>query len=358
MNNAPNPNLLPELPIERAETIPSAWYTERAFWERDVQHVISPSWQFVGHEAELPHPGDYLRAEIAGQPLVLVRDRSGELRAFYNVCKHRGGPLVTQDRGNLRMLQCQYHGWTYQLDGALRGVPKMDRCELFDRSAFALSPIALAQWQGLVFVAIDPPQNTLDVHLGGIADRIAPQSPSRLRPHSRIWYDVACNWKVYVDNYLEGYHLPLVHPELCTVLDVKGYETETFPTYSLQYSPLRDGDGLYGEGQAFYYFVFPNLMLNILPGRMQVNRVDPIAPDSCRVLFAYYYEDVTSPEAQKKIAEDQAFSDRVQQEDIDICEHVQKGLASRAYDRGRFSPDEEQGVHHFQTLLTRAYAKR
>lgn len=345
------------IPIERAETIPSAWYTGAEFHTRDLQLVISPSWQFVGHEAELPLPGDFLRAEIAGQPLVLVRDTSGEIRAFYNVCKHRGGPLVTQDRGNVRMLQCQYHGWTYRLNGDLRGVPRMERCELFDRSAFALSPIALEQWHGLLFVALDPPPLPLEAHLGGIADRISPLSPSRLRPHARVEYEVACNWKVYVDNFLEGYHLPLVHPELCTVLDVKGYVTETFPTYSLQYSPLRDGDGLYGEGQAFYYFVFPNLMLNLLPGRMQVNRVDPIAPDRCRVLFAYAYEDVTSLEAQKKIAQDQAFSDRVQQEDNDICEHVQKGLTSRAYDQGRFSPDEEQGVYHFQTLLRQVYAQ-
>ena len=172
-------------------------------------------------------------------------------------------------------------------------------------------------------------------------------------------YSVACDWKVYVDNFLEGYHLPLVHPELCKTLDVSAYVTETFARHSLQHSPIRErGDGsVYGEGDAFYYFVFPNVMLNVLPGRLQTNVVVPDGPGRCRVLFDFFYGDVDSPEAQAQIAADLAFSDAVQQEDIEICERVQIGLASRGYDRGRFSVECEAGVHHFQALLKTAIAE-
>ncbi len=347
-------------PLARAETIPSSWYTHPAYHEADRRVLFERCWQYVGHRSRLDGPGAYLRAEVAGHPVVVVRDADDRLRAFYNVCRHRGGPLVTQDCGRARVLQCQYHGWTYRLDGALRGVPRFDRTELFDRKDHGLVSIPLATWQGLVFVNLDEAaaeRTPLETVLDGIAERIAPLRLDDLHFHRRVVYDVACNWKVYVDNYLEGYHLPLVHPELCNVLDVRAYVTETFPFYSLQHSPLREDDTRYntGDGQAFYYFVFPNIMLNILPGRLQMNAVEPLAPDRTRVIFDYYYDDVATPEARRRIEADQAFSDRVQQEDIAICEHVQRGLASRAYDRGRFSVECEAGVYHFQTLLKAHY---
>ena len=167
-------------------------------------------------------------------------------------------------------------------------------------------------------------------------------------------FDVACNWKVYIDNFLEGYHLPIVHPGLAKVLDYRAYDTELFAWYSLQHSPLRGNDGTYGDGQAFYYFVYPNIMLNVMPGRLQSNRILPLGPDACRVEFDYYY--AQDPEAQARIARDQDFSDEIQHEDIAICEAVQKGLASGFYDAGRLSPKRESGVWHFHEHLRAAYA--
>src|SRR5262249_10524854 len=148
-----------------------------------------------------------------------------------------------------------------------------------------------------------------------------------------------CNWKVYMDNYLEGYHVPYVHPELCKLYDYRNYTTEVHHYYSLQCSPLSGQENIYtrGEGGAYYYCIFPNFMLNILPGRLQTNLVLPLAHNRTLVIFRYYYDDVTSPAALKMIEDDLRYSDRVQQEDMQICEHVQKGLESRAYDRGRFS---------------------
>ncbi len=346
-------------PLSRAKTIPSAWYTDAELHAFDDEHVMAKSWQFVGHASQMSATGDYVTAMIAGNPVVVVRDKEGALNAFFNVCKHRGGPLATEACGRLRkgVLQCQYHGWTYLLDGSLRGVPRFDRTDLFDRKDFGLTPVALAEWDGLLFVNLADAPEALENQLAGIRQQIAPRQLATMQFHSRVTYDVACNWKVYVDNFLEGYHIPLVHPELATRLDYRNYVTETNPCYVLQHSPLKGEDSLYGTdgGEAFYYWVFPNSMFNILPGRLQVNRVVPVAANRCEVIFDFYYEDVRSLEALKAIAQDLEFSEKVQREDIDICQHVQRGLASRAYDMGRFSVDAEAGVYHFQCLLKEAY---
>ncbi len=346
-------------PLSQAETIPSAWYTDADVHRLDAEAVIAAHWQYVGHESRLAEPGAYLTTSVADQPVVVVRGKDGALRAFYNVCRHRGGPLATAPCGRMKkgVLQCQYHGWTYRLDGSLLGVPRFDRTDLFDKRDFGLVPVAVETWQGLVFVHLGEDPEPVAETYGPIGARIAPLDLAPFRFHQRVVYDVACNWKVYVDNYLEGYHIPLVHPELTTLLDVRAYVTECDGPRILQYSPFKDGENLYATdgGEAFYYFVFPNTMLNVLPGRLQMNRVDPVAADRCRVVFDYLYTDLDGPEAQRVIAEDLGFSDRVQREDVEICEHVQRGLASRAYDRGRFSVDAEAGVYHFQCLLKQAY---
>ena len=347
-------------PLPRAETIPSSWYVDPRFhaFERDA--LLARSWQLVGHEAQLPAPETYLASSVAHNPVVVVRDKHGDVRGFYNVCRHRGGPLVTEPCGQAAVLKCQYHGWTYRLDGMLRGVPRFDRTELFDRRDFGLVPLRIERWQGLVFASLtdDPPP--LGEVLDGIAERIAPLRLDELKFYRRETYRVACNWKVYVDNYLEGYHVPLVHPDLTRRLDYASYTTETATWYSLQHSGFRPGsDGLYADTdeRAYYYFLFPNMMLNILPGRLQTNIVEPVTPDRCLVHFDYFYEEVEGEAAPRTIAEDIAFSDDIQQEDIVICEHVQRGLASRAYDRGRFSVEMERGVYHFHCLLKEAYRR-
>jgi choline monooxygenase len=347
---------LQSVPIERAETIPSGWYTDPRFHELDKEFIFARTWQGVGHLGRVQNSGDYFVATVADNPIIVVRGKEGELRAFYNVCRHRGGPLATQD-GNAKALQCQYHGWTYLLDGSLRGVPEFDRVELFDRKDYGLIPVRLDCWEGLVFVNLADKPLPLDTIFDGIAERIAPIKLSAMKFHRRINYEANCNWKIYVDNYLEGYHVPYVHPELCTYLDYQNYGTETHRYYSLQHSPFSDKENPYGAtgGEAFYYFVFPNFMLNIVPGRLQSNIVVPLAHNRTRVIFDYYYEDMTSPNVPKTIEEDMEFSDRVQHEDMEICEHVQKGLESKAYDRGRFSVEREQGVYHFQTLIKEAY---
>ena len=219
---------------------------------------------------------------------------------------------------------------------------------------FRLPALGVTEWQGLIFVAIDPATPAFDDVYGGIAERIAPIDISAMRFERRDDYEVACNWKVYVDNFLEGYHVPMVHPGLTRLLDYRSYETELFTWYSLQHAPLRNAGGIYGEGSAFYYFVYPNVMLNVLPGRLQSNRVIPLGPDRCRVEFDYFY--LSDDTARARIEGDRRQSDEIQSEDDSICEYVQKGLVSGFYAPARLSPRREHGVWHFHERLRAAYA--
>jgi choline monooxygenase len=343
-------------PIERAQTIPASWYITPEFHALDREAIFSRDWVYVGHANQIPGSGDHLVAGVAGNPILVVRNAHGQINAFYNVCRHRAGPLATQNGCGAKMLMCQYHGWTYTFDGQLRGVPHWDRVDLFDKKDFGLTPVPLSIWDGLLFVNLDPQTGrTLASNIDGISTRIAPVTLGDKRFYKRVSYPVACNWKVYVDNYLEGYHVPIVHPELNKVLDYTQYVTELHPAYSLQYSPFKpDADNsMYGPDtrEAFYYFIFPNLMLNIVGSRLQLNVVEPVDAGHCLVHFDYFYDDIDSAPALAQIAADIAYSESVQREDEEICARVQLGLQSRAYRTGRFSVQREEGVHHFQSLL-------
>lgn len=345
------------LPLQQAETIPSQWYTSEKILGFGKEALFSSFWQLGGHISQLEEPGDVLTFEVAENPLMLVRDRE-DIRAFYNVCRHRGGPVAVK-KGTTSMLQCQYHGWTYRLDGSLRGVPQFNKVDLFDKKDFGLRAVPFDSWQGLVFVNLDNSGPDLDTLLNGIDKRINPIGLDNFKHYTDRRYTIDCNWKVYVDNFLEGYHIPIVHPELAGLLDYRKYVTETHPWYSLQYSPFKEpsGKNVYQSenGEAYYYFIFPNMMLNILPGRLQTNIVRPLGPGKTEVLFSYYYLETESERARTIIRDDIEYSHKIQMEDVEICEAVQKGLRSRAYDKGRFSVEREEGVYHFQSLLKNVF---
>lgn len=340
-------------PLEQATTLPGYMYADPTFHGFDAERIFARNWQLICGAEKLAKAGDHVVAEIAGRPIILVRGDEGTLRGFFNVCKHRAGPLALTD-GNAHQLQCKYHGWTYKLDGQLRAAHEMQLAKDFDISCIHLDAIKVAEWEGLVFACIGEAP-ALDKVLDGIRERIRPIDLSRFRFQSSVAYEVHCDWKAYVDNYLEGYHLPHVHPGLNKLLDYRQYTTNLAPWYSYQQSPLDGDQGPYTAGEAHYYFIYPNMMLNILPGRLQTNRVVPVAAGHCRVLFDYYYTDMESDAARQMILRDLAFSDEVQREDIGICERVQKGLGSGVYTAGRISPKRESGVHHFQELIRKAY---
>ncbi len=340
--------------LTQAYALPPGYYTGVEMLERDLTRVLARSWQLVARRGQLDGAGDHVVSLVGRTPVLVVRGEDGALRALANVCRHRAGPLAQCDGRAAKALHCKYHGWTYDLQGRLRHAPEMGGAEAFRVEDVRLPQYRAAVWQGLVFVALDQGTPPLESVYGGIAERIAPIDLATMDFVHRDTYEVACNWKVYVDNFLEGYHLPYVHPGLSKVLDYRAYHTELFRWHSLQHSPLRANDGIYGGGEAFYYFVYPNVMLNIMPGRLQVNRILPLGPEQCRVEFDYYYS--PDPEARARIGRDREFSEEIQQEDIAICEAVQRGLASDAYQAGRLNPRRESGLWHFQNLLREAYA--
>ncbi len=349
-------------PLAHALALHAQCYTDPAMVAVDRRWIFDRGWQLVAHVCQLREPGDHAIADLGGLPVIAVRGADGVVRVMHNVCRHRAGPLAQCDGLGAKSLRCRYHGWTYSLDGQLRTATEMAGAADFDVADIRLPQLAVRVWQGMVFAAVDeamaPP---FEAFVAGIDARIGQgralqdHGLETYRHHHRVGYDIACNWKVYVDNYLEGYHVPHVHPELNRLLDYRSYVTETAEWYSFQFSPLESGEGLYGSGDALYYWLWPNTTLNILPGRLQTNRIIPKGVDRCRVEFDFYYAPDDSDAGRARRDADLSFSDVVQDEDIGICEDVQRGLASGSYTAGRLNPLRENAVHHFHELLRRVY---
>ncbi len=348
----------PSLPLERARSIPSTWYRDPRLEALERVRVFGDSWQLVARADQLVGPGDFVTVEVAGEPLLVLRDEVGELRAFFNVCRHRAACVLGERQGTVRRLRCRYHGWTYDLRGQLRGAPEFDGVEEFRREDHGLAPVAVDRWGPLIFVhlgASPPPLRAwlepLPTHLAGLED---------LRFFERKEYVLACNWKVFVDNYLDGgYHVNSVHPALGSVLQYSEYRTECFAATSLQSSPLRSGDpatdvsaSATRKGDlARYAWAFPNVMVNLYAGVMDTNVVFPLGPDRCRVVIDFYFAQHDGAEAQAFARRSVELGHRIQLEDVGICEDVQRGLGSRSYSTGRFSVRREVAVHHFHRLL-------
>jgi choline monooxygenase len=316
----------------------------------------------IGRSEQLAEGGQFVTAEIAGTPVVAVRDASGELGAFLNVCRHRAARVATEPAGKASRLRCRYHGWTYDLRGNLRGTPEFDGVADFRREDNGLAPLAVDTWGPIAWTRVSPKNQSLAEFLAPLPKLTEPLELPRLQFVERREYDVACNWKVYVDNFLDGgYHVNTIHPGLAGALDYSQYRTEISGNTSVQMSPLKPPDAVRDPaiskvrtgGTAYYWWVFPNFMLNVYGGIMDTNLVLPLAPDRCRVIFDFYFRETEGIAARQFISESIAVAEQVQLEDIGICEDVQRGLASGAFDTGRFSVRREVAGYHFHVLLAR-----
>ncbi len=349
--------------LARAKTLPSRWYLDPAFLDAEQERIFSRTWQWLGASAEVTNPGDFMTGGVGGEPLVAVRGNDEVLRGFYNVCKHRAGPVAV-GHGNAPALLCRYHGWTYGLDGCLRRAREFEGVEDWDPATVALDPVTLAEWAPLVFANLDATAPAWSEVLGEIPTEIAEAGfdLGSMVSIERRDYTVNANWKVYVDNYLEGYHIPIAHPGLYRTIDYAAYLVETRRFHSRQHAPFRPGAGSVGdrdrrylrtdgEEQALYYWVFPNLMLNLYPDNLQLNVVLPIDHDHTLTIFEWFALPDLARERREAVDEAISFSDQIQKEDIEVCEWVQERLGSRAYDTGRFSVARENGVHHFHRLV-------
>jgi choline monooxygenase len=350
----------PNAPLAEASTPPSSWYTDPRLLELEQLMVFSGSWQMIGRAEQVCEAGQYLTCDLASEPILVVRGNDGVLRGFYNVCRHHAAAVMTRSQGRADHLRCPYHGWTYNLEGALAVAPEFGGVSNFDKSTNGLVPVQTAIWQGWVFVKLLSNGPSLEEFLGDklIVD-FERLNLERLHWFERRSYTVNCNWKVFVDNYLDGgYHVPHIHGALNSVLDHKEYTVETGERFCVQSSPIVSGkaDAETAEvrkgDRAFYFWIYPNLMINWYEGVMDTNLVVPRGIDRTEVIFDYYFTDVSEKAREKNLASI-AVSERIQNEDVAICESVQRGLASRAYSTGRLSVRREAGEHLFHRLLHR-----
>src|ERR1700720_3698002 len=343
--------------ISRAWSIPAPFYTDPSVFAQERKQVFARTWQVVGHRRQVEKPGDFFTTELIGEPLLFVRGGEGELRGFYNVCRHRAGPPA-EGCGSRKLFRCGYHGWTYGLDGALISAPEFEGQAGFDAKQFTLTPVRAEEWSNLIFVNLDPGTEPLMKSLGRLPQQVERFGFDGMKLFERRSYDMVCNWKTYVDNYLEGYHLPSVHPGLNRELDYNAYVVEAYAGHVRQFSPIRGaqpGDTSprrYQEARedlpTDYFWIFPNWMLNCYPDNVSLNIVLPLGPERSVAIFEWYLPEKEhgSPAAKASVE----FSDQIQVEDVGICEVVQKNLRSRSYSRGRFSVTRERGVHAFHRM--------
>ena len=351
----------PNAPLEKAATIPSSWYTDTRLYELEQETVFSRSWQLAARVDQLRDPGQYVTCEIGNEPIVTVCGNDRQVRGFFNVCRHHAAAVMTEAAGSAPHLRCPYHGWTYSLEGALKGAPDFSGVCDFDKSANGLLPVETAIWENWVFVRIgeaSEPQDSLNQFLTAeLIDQIRPLELAKLHWLERRHYTFDCNWKVFVDNYLDGgYHVPYLHKGLDSVLDYSNYTIENGVRHCLQSSPIvsegaEAATGAVRRGdRALYYWIYPNFMINWYDGVMDTNLVLPRGIDKTEVIFDFYFPDV-SPAALERNRASIEIGQRIQDEDVSICKSVQRGLNSRAYRAGRLSVRREAGEHLFHRLL-------
>jgi len=350
----------PTLPLERARTIPNTWYHDTEIAQLEKRAVFASTWQMVGRAEQVAEPGQYLTAEIAGEPILVTCDDNGKLRAFFNVCRHRAAPLLTEPCGQASKLRCRYHGWTYDLAGNLKGTPEFDGVQDFRKEENGLIEIAAATWGPMIWVHLERPVQSLENYLAPLPQWMAGRGLEKLKYAGSHEYVLNCNWKVYVDNYLDGgYHVNTVHPNLAGVIDYVHYKTTTHGNTSVQTAPLKPNEAdstttrTRTGALAAYWWVMPNFMLNLYEGVMDTNLVLPLGPSRCKVIFDFYFADTESAAAKHYIKESISVANQVQQEDTGICEEVQRGLSSSSYRVGRFSVKREVAGYYFHQLLAR-----
>jgi phenylpropionate dioxygenase-like ring-hydroxylating dioxygenase large terminal subunit len=338
-------------------TYPWSWYADPEVLRAEQERIFARTWQYVGHAGQAARAGDYFTSQLGRIPVVVTRAEDGELRAFANVCRHRGS-LVAEGSGNRRTLQCPYHAWTYGLDGRLRNAPRAD----FDPAEVSLAPLRLDRWGPFLFANADAAAPALADVLDNVPAEVADAGidVDALRFHHRVAWTVEANWKLVSENFLECYHCAIAHPAFTAMVDVspESYRLEAAGLVSSQFGALRengaapyDADGEVSRGQ--FHFLFPNTGLNIFPGRANVS-IGPIVPAgperTNRVLDYFFAADADGA----WIAELLAFDDQIGREDTALVERAQAGAGSGAVDDGRLLGDGERLVAHFQQLLLEA----
>ncbi len=349
--------------IGKASTLPGRIYSNPDVFERAKERIFARSWQFVADADRVRVPGQafpftFLEG-LLDEPLVLTRDSKDTVHCLSNVCTHRGN-VVVESEAVAQVLRCRYHGRRFALDGRFHSMPEFEGAEGFPSDADHLPRIPFGEWGKFLFASLAP-AHPLDALLGAMRERCGwmPLREAALDPARTREYLIRANWALYCDNYLEGFHIPFIHGGLAGALDYASYRTELFPLSGLQVGAAADGADAFDlpasspdRGQriaAYYWWLYPNTMFNFYPWGVSINVVRPLAVDRTKVTFLPYVWDAARLERGAGAA-----LDRVEREDEAIVESVQRGVRSRFYDRGRYSPKREQGVHHFHRLIVQS----
>ena len=365
-------------PVDRASLLPPRVFHDSAVFAFEQERWYAVTWLCVGREEDAEQPGSYFLAQVAGESVVVVRDRTGILRAFHNVCRHRGSTLVDAPAdgpsGHLVRFQCPYHAWIYDLDGSLRRAPHTDEILDFDAADSGLLPVRVDTWQGFVFANLDPRAAPLAEYLADLPAAVARYPIGGLRRARRITYDVAANWKVIGENYSECYHCPGVHPQLNRLSPYdRGRNLESEGPWAGGWMELVDDaqtmsiDGashgrppLPGIGEdnlrrVYYIVVWPNLLLSLHPDYVMTHQVWPLDAEHSRVVCEWLFDPATMARPDFDPGDAVDFWDVTNRQDWEVCERQQIGTASRAYVPGRYSLMEDM-VHAFDLMVADGYA--
>jgi len=329
------------------ETLPYTWYTDVEVLAREQRLLFAHRWQYAGHAGQLAEPGSYFTLRVADIPLVVVRDREGVLRAFVNVCRHRGAEVVSGE-GRCTTLQCHYHAWTYDLDGSLRAAPRSDSDPDFDPSSLGLRAAQVDTWGPFIFVNADAEAAPLADTLGELPElvREAGLDVHALEFHSRAPYSLEANWKVAVENYLECYHCAVAHPSFSKVVDVSAerYRLDSRPTFGSHFARARNGSG---EVEGQFHMIWPNIKVNVMPGQPNLS-IGPLVPVDAHRTDGFLDYFFAADADESWVADYLELDNQVGAEDRTLVESVQRGMRSGAFERGRLMLPSEELIGEFQ----------
>jgi carnitine monooxygenase subunit len=354
---------------ERSLSLPPSFYHEQRFFDLERDEIFYKSWQFLCHGEKLRERGSYVSGNILGRSVFAVRGQDEVVRAFYNVCRHRGHELVRLD-GKSRAISCPYHAWSYNLDGSLRAAPGTECLAGFRKENYGLMPVRVEEFAGLYFVNLDRDAEPLSETAGDLKTAIAHYAPdlSRLTFAHRLSYTIQANWKAVVDNFLECRHCPVAHQDFCSLIDMNTYEVENKGLFISHMAQAKQAENsAYNTAAATVtdhavWYLWPNAALMRYPGRgnFMVWRFVPDGPETTREEFDFFFETSTPTTEEREAI--RYIDEVLQREDIDIVESVQRGMHSPAFTRGPYLIDpkrsglSEHGVHHFHALLAKAYS--
>lgn len=340
---------------ENARTIPAEWYHDTGIYRRECENLFHHDWMLFCHEALLSTPGEYVAYTLAGRPVMVLRGKDGELKGFHNLCRHRASMVLKEGQGKTGVLRCMYHGWVYDSDGKLCKAPGFggDEAALCERTS--LFPVHVCSFAGLVFISMAENPPDFEGNIGALPQALEQEDLSAFKFHSMASHRLKCNWKTYIENYMEGYHIPVLHPELNRDIDFESYKVVTENRIARHETALRADRAEDAANTGLWVWLWPHVALNIYKDGMNLEIVNPVGPEETELRYCYLFRDV-SPEKEEENRKVIDLSFTVTQQDIEICEIVQKNLSAGVYDTGELSPRHENGVVHFHDMVRAVHA--